>query len=135
MLAEILGIIEKANSRVLLFIFIGLFFYSFLGDDEIVVNPLSSNSAALIIFIPLGYFLTGVWIELVERMNESLPENDMASWGPIIGGIVLAFCFLVTFSYLANTPKELTLSLLVKKNFLRLCALYLLGFETVKIER
>ncbi|MBB3260373.1 putative membrane protein [Paraburkholderia bannensis] len=135
MLAEILGVIEKANSRVLLFIFVGLFFYCFLGDGENIADPLSANGASLIILIVWAYGLTGMWIELVGKMNDSLPENDLASWGPIIGGTILAFCLLITFSYLAKNPQGLTLSILAKKNFLRLCTLYLLGFETVKIDR
>lgn len=135
MLAEILAVIEKANSRVLLFIFVGLFFYSFLGDGEVIADPLSYNGLSLLIFIVWAYGLTGIWFELIEKMNDSLPENDMASWGPIVGGTILAFCLLVTFSYLARNPQGLTLSILAKKNFLRLCTLYLLGFETIKIER
>lgn len=134
MLSEIFSFLEKANTRIFLFIFLGLSMYTFYGDGDSIVNPLSVESLGLILFIPFSFLLVALWVEMIDGLNVRLPENDMMSWGPVIGGIILAFCILTSLSYL-STSAGITFSLIAKKNFIRLCMLYLLGLDTISISR
>lgn len=134
MLSEIFSFLEKANTRIFLFIFLGLSMYTFYGDGDSIVDPLSVESLGLILFIPFSFLLVALWVEMIDGLNVRLPENDMMSWGPVIGGIILAFCILTSLSYL-STSAGITFSLIAKKNFIRLCMLYLLGLDTISISR
>lgn len=134
MLSEIFSFLEKANTRIFLFIFLGLSMYTLYGDGDSIVNPLSFNSLSLIIIIPFSFLLVALWVEMIDNLNIRLSENDMMSWGPVIGGIILAFSILTTLSYL-STSIGITFSLIAKKNFIRLCTLYLLGLDTISISR
>jgi len=134
MLSEIFSFLEKANTRIFLFIFLGLSMYTFYGDGDSIVNPLSVESLGLILFIPFSFLLVALWVEMIDGLNVRLPEDDMMSWGPVIGGIILAFCILTSLSYL-STSAGITFSLIAKKNFIRLCMLYLLGLDTISISR
>lgn len=134
MLSEIFSFLEKANTRIFLFIFLGLSMYTLYGDGDSIVDPLSINSLSLIIIIPFSFLLVALWVEMIDNFNVRLSENDMMSWGPVIGGIILAFSILTTLSYL-STSTGITFSLIAKKNFIRLCTLYLLGLDTISISR
>jgi hypothetical protein len=135
MLSEIFSFLEKANTRTFLFIFLGLSIYTLYGDGDSIVDPLSINSLSLIIIIPFSFLLVALWVEMIDNFNVRLSESDMMSWGPVIGGTILAFCILTTLSYLSTTSTGLTFSLIAKKNFIRLCTLYLLGLDTISISR
>lgn len=134
MLSEIFSFLEKANTRIFLFIFLGLSMYTLYGDGDSIIDPLSINSLSLIIIIPFSFLLVALWVEMIDNFNVRLSENDMMSWGPVIGGIILAFSILTTLSFL-STSTGITFSLIAKKNFIRLCTLYLLGLDTISISR
>jgi len=112
MLIELLGVIEKTNTRPLLVSFITL--------------SLATKATNVLVF---GWIFAIIW------MNSHLRESDVASWGPMIGSILLAFGLLVAFSYLASHPQGLSFSLLGEPGFIYICALFLLAAETVKIRR
>jgi hypothetical protein len=59
----------------------------------------------------------------------------MASWGPMIGCSILAFCLLVVFSYLSVHPQGVSFAILADPNFIRTSTLLLLAVETIKIQK
>lgn len=135
MLTEILGVVEKTPPRPLLIVFIALAISTFNRDGGLLANPFSAHALAIPILVSLAYAFVWGWVALVHRLNSSLADNDIASWGPLIGCSVLAFGILVTFKYLSTHPIGLSFALLAEKNFVRVCALFLFAFETIKIKR
>jgi hypothetical protein len=135
MLTEILGVIEKTNTRPLLTAMITISLLIHITEGTILVDPFIPE---LILLPILGFFadaLLYLWIYFIHLMNSRLQENDTASWGPLIGSSLLAFCLLLAFSYLSSHPKDLSLSLLAQPNFIYLCTAFLLATETNKIRR
>lgn len=135
MLTEVLGVVEKANTRPLLIAMTTLSLLVRATGGAILGDPFTW---ALVVILPLGvmaYVLVIGWIYMIQGMNARLPENDMASWGPIIGSSLLAFCLLLTFSYVSSHPEGLSLSLLGEPDFVYVCTVFLLATETAKIRR
>jgi hypothetical protein len=135
MLKEILGVVEKTNTRPLLIVFVALALSTFDKKGGPLADPMSWKSLVLPVLVFISYTLVWMWIEFVHRLNDRLADNDIASWGPLVGCSVLAFCIVLTFWYLANHPDHISFSLLGDPGFVRLAALYLLAAETIKIER
>ncbi|SOZ10605.1 hypothetical protein [Cupriavidus taiwanensis] len=135
MLTELLGVVEKTNTRPLLIAFVALSLLSLSRGANLVANPLSWQTLALPVIVGLSYLLIWFWLALIDRMNSSLSDSDIASFGPLIGCTLLAFCFMLTFSYLAAHGKELDFAILVRREFIHLATLYLLAMETMKIRR
>lgn len=135
MLAEILGAVEKTNTRPLLIAFVALSGMSLAGS-ELFHDPISWGFLLLLpVAVAVADVLVFLWGDGVTRLNAGLRENDIASWGPFIGCAVLALCLQITFRYLATHPEGLTFSLVAEPGFIYLCSLYLLALETLKIKR
>jgi hypothetical protein len=134
MLSEILSIVEKTNTRPLLIVFVSL---SALvcASPETLQNPFTWTSTLLLLFALVAYALVWCWIIFIIFLNSLLNEADIASYGPLIGGALLSFCLLITFSYLGNHPEGLSFTLLKNPSTTLLLPLYLLSAETIKIKR
>lgn len=135
MLTEILGVLEKTNTRPVLTAFVILSLMIKATDGGLMSNPVSWEMALLLVFGPMAYAMVFYWIIGVTRLNSSLPENDVVSYGPMLGSSLLAVCLIFAFSYLANHPEGLSFSLLGQPNFIYFCTLLLLSAETTKIRR
>lgn len=135
MLTELLGVIEKTNSRPFLVSFVTLSLATEVTNGSILADPFSWQLAVLVVLGFCSYALVFGWIYAIVRMNFALKEGDIANWGPIIGSILLAIGLLITFSYLASHPQGLSFSILGEPSFIYVCTLYLLAAETVKIRR
>lgn len=136
MLKDILGVIEKTNTRPLLITFLGLTMCTFANGIDILAAPTSWETLVLIPFaIFFSYGLVFAWIFLVIDLNARLREGDLASWGPMIGCSILAYALLIVFAYLSSHPNGLSFSILGQPNFIRVGALFLLAAETIKIGR
>lgn len=135
MLAEILGVVEKTNTRPLLISFVALSFISVGTKGKILADPFSLELLLLPASAFLAYGLIFGWIFIVQWLNSGLSDYDLGSWGPLIGSTILAFCLLMVFSYLATHPDGIGFSLLGNPYFLYLCTLFLLAVETTKITR
>lgn len=99
-------------------------------------EPISWGFVLLLpVAVAIAYVLVYLWGDLVVRLNAGLKQNDIASWGPLIGCVVLALCLQITFRYLATHPEGVTFPLLAEPGFVQLCSLYLLALETLKIRR
>ncbi|GHD81828.1 hypothetical protein ACFSQE_07595 [Vogesella fluminis] len=135
MLTEILGVLEKTNTRPLLIALSTLSFMVRSTDGAILADPFSWDLVALPILGLVAYATVFAWIYMIHRMNLRLSENDIASWGPIVGGSLLAFCLLVAASYFSKNPQGLSFTVLAQPNFIYFCTLTLLAAETTKIRR
>ena len=135
MLKDILGVVEKVNTRPLLITFLALSMTTFLRAVNLLAEPLSWYAVLLPFFVLLAYGLVWSWISFVHNLNAHLADSDITSWGPIIGCSLLAFCMLIAFSFLSSHPQGISFALLAAPNFIRVCALILLSVETIKISR
>jgi len=135
MLKELLGVVEKTNTRPLLVTFFALSMATASSNDTLLTNPFSWQLILLPFAVFLAYGLVWGWVYLIHSMNSTLADNGVASWGPMIGSTILAFCLLVTFSYLSSHPQGLMFSLLGESGFIQVCSLFLLAAETIKIHR
>ena len=135
MLSEILGVIEKTNSRPFLITLITMSMMVKITSGAILVDPITWDIAILPIFGFISYSLVFGWIYMICHINSLLPENDLASWGPIIGSSLMALCLLIAFSYLSVHPQGLGFSLLGQSSFIYICTLFLLSVETTKIRK
>lgn len=135
MIAEILGVVEKTNTRPLLISFVALSMAAGATSGTILIDPLSWQLMILPIAVFVSYVLIYGWVLLIHKMNSRLADNDIASWGPMIGSALLAFCVLQIFSYLSSHPQGLTFVLLAEPNFIYVLTILLLSAETTKIHR
>jgi hypothetical protein len=135
MLSEILGIVEKTNTRPLLLAVGALALSTVNLETSLLTDPLSWRALALPILVVLAYLAVWLWQDLVFRLNSNLSDNDVASWGPLLGCTILAWCLAATLAYFARNPSGPSWALLGEANFVRLLAGYLLAIETIKIKR
>lgn len=133
MIKEILGAIEKVNSGPLLVTFLGLSLASFCGIYRPFEGVISAQTLGLAALVFVAFLLLIGWVTLVVHLDVGLEDEDPVRPGALIGCILLAFSILITFFYLASHPQGLALSLLGEPGFVRLCTLYLLAIETMKI--
>ncbi|MEW9899816.1 hypothetical protein ABWL39_14430, partial [Chitinivorax sp. PXF-14] len=97
MLGNILGVVEKTNTRPLLITFIALSFVTLLNGGALLKNPFSEQAFGIPVAILFAYCVVWYWSSLIHWLNASLSSNDIASFGPLVGCSILAFCLLVTF--------------------------------------
>jgi hypothetical protein len=134
-LTELLGVVVKIKTQPLLVAFITLSAAVLATGGAILADPFSWQLLTIPFF---GLFTTALvfgWFFFVHSLNSRLAENDIASWGPMIGSVLLTFCLLVAFSYLAAHPHGLSFALLGEPGFIYFCTLLLLAAETMKISR
>lgn len=135
MFKEILDALGKIRSRSLTIVFIALAISTFAENGGPIANPFSMISMVLPFLVFFASLLLICWVDLIHRFNSRLADHDQASWGPMLGGSLLAFCLSVTFWYVSNVPEPLSLKLFGTPNFIRLFALYLFAIETINIGR
>jgi len=135
MLKDVLNVAEKADMRNLLTVFVSLALVTYDKDVTLLENPFTWKLLLVPIVVFMAYTTTFAWRMGIHRLNSGLPENDLASWGPLVGCSLLAVAILFSFSYLATHPGGLSFALLGKPEFVRLCTLYLLALESIKIKR
>lgn len=84
----------------------------------------------------MAHLLVYVWfVEVVGRLNSTLSEGDIASYGPMIGCGLLGVAVLVALSYLHKHPVGPHAELLGKPGFIYFCTLFFLALETVQARR
>ncbi|MHC8379224.1 hypothetical protein ACYZT3_25480 [Pseudomonas sp. MDT1-16] len=135
MFKEILDALGKIGSRSLTSVFIALAISTFAENGGPIADPFSKISLVLPFLVFFSSLLLVCWVDLIHRFNSRLADHDQASWGPLLGGSLLAFCLTVTFWYVSNVPEPLSLKLFGMPNFIRLFALYLFAIETINIGR
>lgn len=137
MLTDILGVVEKTQTRPLLLGFMTLSMLIMGPKSELLRTPWSADVLMVPVCALMAYFLLFIWVRTIHRLNAMLPPEDLASgcWGPMIGSALLAVCLLFTFSYFANHPEGLTFAIAGKPGFIWLCTAFLLAAETAKIKR
>ena len=110
MLKELLGAVEKPNGRPLLIVLVAISMVVVApADHTLLTEPLQPALLALPIAVMFAYGLLWIWFSCVHNLNHRLQDNDIGSWGPILGCSVLAGCLLVSFNYLATHPQGLSL--------------------------
>lgn len=135
MLKDFLDTIAKIKSRPLLIVFSAIALTTFAPSGGPSTNPFTYESLAIPIVILLSDIAILYWVSFIRRLNSGLSEYDSASFGPFIGGSILAFCFCITFWYVANSPNPFSIKLLGSADFIRTFSLYLLAIETINIKR
>jgi hypothetical protein len=136
MIKELLGVVERFDTRPLLVTFTALSFATYNRHGALLlVDPFNWYSLCLIFFIFAAYLSIYLWVLSIHNLNFGLKQNDILNWGLLIGCTILAFCILVIFSYLSSHPQGLTFTLLSKPAFIQVCSLFLLALETIKIKR
>ncbi|WP_208457703.1 hypothetical protein [Burkholderia pyrrocinia] len=136
MLKDILGVVEKVNTKPVLIAFIAICMVTVHDDGlKLLVDPISPNLVLVPVAVLISYILVWLWIWRINVMNAGLADNDIASIGVIIGCSILTICILIAFSYLSSHPNGLTFALLGNVDFVRFATLLLLAIETIKIER
>lgn len=135
MFKEILDVLGKLKSRPLLNIFSALAFSTFMDGGGPVKDPFSVTSLLLPIFLMISSVLVLSWVFCVDYLNSHLASHDHFSWGPYLGGTVLAFCLCVFFWYVSSFSDPINLKMLGSVEFIRMFALYLFAVETINIKR
>lgn len=135
MLKDFLDALGKIKSRSLLVVFAALALSTFMPEGGPLKNPFSVGSLTLFFFVIFAEIMVICWMSVVHHLNSRLADHDLASWGPYLGGTVLAFCLCVTFWHVSSTPDPVNLKLLGTEGFIRVFALYLLAIETINIKR
>lgn len=135
-LKEAIDILDKVNTRPLLTAFGGLSLSELLVNETAFPDALSWERMLLLAWcVFFAFALVWGWIYMVMQMNSNLKDNDIVSWGPMLGAILLAGCVRIAFSYLSVHPEGLTFALLGEPNFIYFCTLFLLAAQTLKIRR
>ncbi|TNF78760.1 hypothetical protein FGE05_27960 [Pseudomonas sp. ICMP22404] len=135
MFKDILEALGKVKSRSLTIVFLALALSTFLEEGGTIAHPFSASSLILPILVVVASVVVIAWVQFINRLNSYLADHDHASWGPITGGGILAFCLSVTFWYVSSVPDPINLKLLGTPNFIRMFALYLFAIETINIDR
>ena len=135
MLKEIFGVAEKANTRPLLIVFAALSLATLQEGAQLLKDPFQWSALMLPIAVFSAFGVVWGGFVVLHRLYAALPDNDIMSWGPVIGCSILAFCLLVSFQYLSTHPQGLSFELLSAPGFVRLLMLYLLAVETIKVRR
>ncbi|QVW21929.1 hypothetical protein KJF94_18805 [Pseudomonas hormoni] len=132
---DLLDALGKIKSRHLLIVFAALSISTFAPGGGPIANPFSAISFMLPFLVIAAYVIVISWVLFVHQLNSGLADHDLASWGPVIGGTLLAFCLSVTFWYVSNVPDPINVKLLGTSGFTRMFALYLFAIETININR
>ncbi|WP_339430493.1 hypothetical protein [Pseudomonas sp. EA_65y_Pfl2_P78] len=135
MFKDILDALGKIKSRSLTVVFSALALSTFFEEGGAIAHPFSVSSLMLPLLVMAATVFLLAWVRLINRLNSYLADHDQASWGPLFGGGILAFCLAVTFWYVSSVPDPLNLKLLGAPSFIRMFALYLIAIETINIER
>lgn len=135
MIKEILGIVEKNNSRYFLISALAISLLTNIKMHKILSNPLSWHLLVLPIYIFISYILVFLFNALIINLNSKLNDNDIFNWGTLIGCNLLALALIFSISYLGNQKDGLTFSVLLNPNFMRIITIFLLAVEATRIKR
>ncbi|NTZ96899.1 hypothetical protein FCH79_16580 [Pseudomonas koreensis] len=135
MFKELLEALGRVKSRPLLSVFAALAFSTVVEGGGPIKDPFSVTSLLLPFFLMVSSMLIVSWVLCVNSLNSRLADHDLFSWGPYLGGTILAFCLCVAFWYVSNVPDPINLKLLGSVEFVRMFALYLFAVETINIKR
>jgi hypothetical protein len=96
MIKELLGVVERFDTRPLLVTFTALSFATYNRHGALLlVDPFNWYSLCLIFFIFAAYLSIYLWVLSIHNLNFGLKQNDILNWGLLIGCTILAFCILV----------------------------------------
>lgn len=135
MFKELMDALGKVKSRPLLNVFLTLAFSTFMEGGGPLKDPFSVASLLLPVFLMIASVLVLSWVLCVNYLNSRLADHDHFSWGPYLGGVVLAFCLCVAFWYVSTFPDPFNLKMLGNVEFIRMFTLYLFAIETINIKR
>lgn len=135
MVKDFLDALGKVKSRPLLIVFAALAMSTFAPDGGPLKNPFSASAIVLPFLVMLSYVLIISWVLFINGLNSRLADNDLASWGPMIGGSFLSFCLCVILWYVSHVPDPMSLKLLGTEGFIRIFFLFLFSVETINIGR
>ena len=135
MFKELLDALGKVKSRPLLNVFSALAFSTFMEGGGPLKDPFSVTSLLLPFFLMIASVLVLSWVLCVNYLNSHLADHDHFSWGPYLGGVILAFCLCVIFWYVSSFSDPINLKILGSVEFIRMFALYLFAIETINIKR
>ncbi|WP_157632235.1 hypothetical protein [Variovorax sp. CF313] len=134
-LKEFLEVLNNVSTRPLLITFCALSMTTWFSNDALRTPTISWDLLFLPILVFSAYVFVWGWMYLVLTLNSRLADNDLFSWGPVIGCTLLALCIRIAFSHLSSHPQGLTFALLGEPNFIHFCTLFLLAAQTLKIRR
>ncbi len=135
MVKDFLEALGKVKSRPLLIVFAALAMSTFAPGGGPLKNPFSASSIVLPFLVMFSDVAIISWVLFVRRLNSRLADNDLANWGPILGGSLLSFCLCVILWYMSHVPDPMSFKLLGAEGFVRIFFLFLFSVETININR
>jgi hypothetical protein len=129
---DLFGVVEKVRTRPLLLVLGGLSIAG-LNGEGLAVEPVWKQLLVLPVVMAMSAFALFGWERALYALMEKEPSGTTESCARIVGAALLGYCILTTLSYLATHPEGVTFAVLGDVGFVQLCALYLLGIETMKM--